>query len=205
MKKLLCFIGIIIFLSIISYVLFVQSVPLLDEMEAIEVGREKYLEFLWMVDGAFYSDIEEYSVNGQTLSDDNKTFTCDYGKDKNSCVGRDFIKNFDNLFAHNIIYDKVYGDNTSFSWYKKVNDDYLFSLIKTCSSRRMPKKQNIEIFEITRGKVIYHVTFSERIEVLNKVFNRKYLKEFVLVYEKGKWKISNAYYRDNCGLDYYIA
>lgn len=204
MKKTLLFIGILIFLSCISYIIFVEAIPFLDYDEALLVGEEKYLEFLWLVDGAFDTKEQPYIVNGKELKEENKTFKCIYKNNKKSCIAKNFKETFDNLFSHTISYEKVYSDGVSFSRMNKKEDDYIFTVINTCNISEMPKIQTLEVINIERGKVEYRISFEENMKSGNKSLTRNYNKKFVLVYENKLWKISKAYYHDYCDLDYYI-
>ena len=127
MKKILFFIVNLIGLSIILYVIFTKAdFDNFNSNELLEIGEEKYLEFLWMTDGVFNKEKSnvENKVNGKIISDDKKVFTCEYKN--NVCISSNFVDEFQNLFANNIKYDKVYGDGLTYTWVEYKNDKYYF-------------------------------------------------------------------------------
>jgi len=193
MKKVLLLICILISLSTIMYVIFAgANSSQLTKDEALKIGEEKYLEFLWIVDGAFNNERldGEYIVNGQKLN--NKEFTCTY-KNNTICVGKNFEETFHRLFCSSITYKDVYSDLDSYSWITYENDEYLFNNLNTCGINRMNLNQKMEIKEISNDKLSFYV-YSD---------DEKH-KEFILIKEDDNWKISKAYYHDLCEIRYNI-
>ena len=127
-----------------------------DKTEALAIGETKYLEFLWMVDGAFnyerYNN-EEFMVNDKTL-DKKPDFSCTYDKDNKVCKATNFEKNFQKLFANNIKIDNVYGDGVSVKWYEKRNNEYTFTNLNNCKTVRMSAKQTLVVDDINENKII---------------------------------------------------
>ena len=191
----------IIFLISLSIMSFVTSTiaknTLLTFEDAIKIGEEKYLRFLWIVDGAFNSERynEDFTVNGKVLDKEEILFTCQY-KDKksNECVGNSFPEEFRNLFSERISYDDVYSDGITYSWYTYQDDKYIFNNSSNCSVKRMSFDHKLKVIKIKKDMIIYEVSFD----------NNKYIKDFVLVKEDKEWKISKAFYHDLCELRYNI-
>lgn len=205
MKKFIkCFLRFMIVvtsLTIISIIIYVLFNPLLDYEEALLVGEEKYLDFLWMVDGAFNEEKyhESFSVNGKTKV--NSKFTCKYSlKNKNLCISENFLDSFENLFSSKIHHDTVYGDGTSYGWYDEKSGKYIFNNANSCSSGRMPIKHRLEPLQIERNKITYIVSFEE--DDLHTP--RTMEKIFILKRENRVWKVAFAYYHDPCYMDYNI-
>lgn len=202
MKKLYVVILIISLLSVISFTIFTSAdKTLLNKEDAIKVGEEKYLEFLWMIDGAFNDERYEYSfvVNDKSLNDNKKIFTCNYPKNnKRTCFANNFENAFHNLFVNKISYEDVYSDKVSFSWYAKKDNEFEFTNMNTCNAYRMGKVHNLQVISIDKRKLFFRVTFKD--DRNNRVFD----KMFVLSYEDNDWKISKAYYHDPCYMDYNI-
>ncbi len=196
MKKSL---WIVICLILLICVLFVKYIPYVKENNVLKIGEEKYLEFLWIVDGAFNDDRynETFKVNGNSLDND-KLFKCIYSKNSNTCKGENFEEAFSNLFKMGFSYDDVYGDKVSFEWYEKIDDYYYFTNINSCNSGRMSIEHNLVIKKIESNRLTYQVTFNDDKS------KRIYDKLFVLEKEKDKWKVSKAYYHDPCYMDYNI-
>ena len=185
-------------LSILVFVIFTKATSSMTEKEALELGEEKYLEFLWMVDGVFNNNQEDdFIVNGKVLKSDSKKFTCTY-KNKNDdiCIGNNFIEEFKRIFSSNLSYDDVYGDGND-PWIKYENGKYVFSYINNCSTSRMSLEQNIKLDSISNNKLTFNVTS------LNDT-NKTKTKQFILIREDNDWKISKAYYHDICEMNYYI-
>ena len=185
----------IVFLIIVSIFLlsfFHHDNPLM-------IGEEKYLEFLWMVDGAFNNERyqESFKVNGREISKESKSFYCAYKDNNNTCLGYNFEKSFANLFASNITYDMVYSDEKTFSWYKMIDNNYYFTNLTSCSIDRMSLNQTMKVMDVTNKKMTYVISYHEGIN--------EYERKFVLIKEDRKWKISEAYYHDLCHMDYYIS
>ena len=202
MKKLYVGILIIMLLSALSFTILTSAdKSLLSKDEALIVGEEKYLTFLWMVDGAFNDKRYEYSfmVNGKELGDDKKIFTCDYPKNnKKTCLSKNFESSFHKVFASNVTYDDVYSDKVSFSWYEKKDNEYKFTNMNSCNAYRMGKEHNLNVISIAKRKLFFRVTFKD--DRNNRVFD----KMFILNYEDNDWKVSKAYYHDPCYMDYNI-
>jgi len=194
MKKIVGLIGIVC-LAILLFVIFVKADDtIISKEEALKIGEEKYLEFLWMVDGAFNNERfnGEFIVNEKKL--DNYSFDCVYNNKKDSCISKNFEESFNKLFVKRIRPQDVYGDGITFSWYTKIKDGYEFNNTSNCSVKRMGLNQSINIKEIYENKIEYLVYFDDL--TVDKLF--------VLEKENGEWKISQAYYHDLCKLDYYI-
>lgn len=201
MKKTLLLIVSLITISILLFVIFTKAENKLSEQDALTIGEERYLEFLWMVDGAFNSEKYDgdFVVNGRKLNDDSKKFTCIYkNKKDNSCIGNNFIDEFKKLFASNITYNKVYGDDSFYTWIKYDNKEYVFTNIDNCSTSRMSLEQKLMLESVSSNKLVFNVID----ENMSQTKMRK--KEFILVKEDNDWKISKAYYHDICEMDYYI-
>ena len=186
---------VLIFLGIILFVIFTNANNTITSEEALLIGEEKYLKFLWMVDGAFNSDRykEDFVVNGKNLKD--KVFTCKYINSK-ECVGNNFESEFEKLFSKEINYQDVYSDKAIYSWITYDNGKYIFNNLTTCDINRMNVIQNIKVSKINNDKIVYEVSFNEK-ERVNK-------REFVLMFEDNEWKISNAFYHDLCSMKYFI-
>ena len=170
----------------------------LTKEEAIKVGEQKYLEFLWMVDGAFNSDeLGDFIINGKKLDDSKKIFTCKYNKNKDSCIGSNFENEFKKVFAKSILFEDVYSDSKIYTWYEYDNGKYKFSNNHNCSTDRMPINQEIKISRIENNKLVFIIDFIND----DKKQSRSI---FELIKENNEWKVSKAYYHDLCNFDYYI-
>ena len=202
MKKTLVLIVSSITIAILLFVVFTKAdYSTLTENEALTIGEEKYLEFLWMIDGAFNSEKvnSEFTVNGKMLDKDNKKFTCTYkNKKDNSCVGENFESEFKRLFASNITYNSVYGDGAFYTWIEHKNGKYIFNYINNCSISRMNLDQSIKLEDMNNKSLTFYVTIKDA------NYKKTKTRLFVLVNEDNEWKISRAYYRDICEMDYYI-
>ena len=174
----------------------------------LSIGIEKYLEFLWMVDGAFnYQryDKKEFVVNGKKL-EGKKNFSCDYRDNDNTmCYGNNFEKSFKNLFADNIDINNVYSDGVAIFWYQKINDEYTFTNFNNCETDRMSINQKIVLEEKNDNELKYKVFYSEENETGPYKGTHDFNKEFVLVKQDNTWKVSKAYYRNPCYMEYYIS
>lgn len=200
MKKIYIPIVILLFLGILAFVVFTKADEIiLSKEKVIEIGEEKYLKFLWMVDGAFNSDriYGDFSVNGKTLSNEEKVFKCVYNKSK-ECIGENFEIEFSKLFSSKINYDLVYSDNLIYKWYSYENGIYKFNNLDNCSINRMSPEQNLELVKKDNNKIIYKVWFN------NRQTNKINEQDFILVYEDNEWKIDTAFYYDMCGMKYSI-
>ncbi len=194
-KEYYLIIGFIIVTYIISIFVFNNK---MNDTDAIKIGEEKYLEFLWVVDGAFNNDLGGFKVNGKELAKEKKTFTCKYDKKTNNCIGEGFEDSFKNLFANHLSYDNVYSDGKIYTWYSYEKEKYKFDINHNCSIDRMPLNQELVLEKIEKDTLTYKVIFQEE----NKTKESK--NTFELIKENNKWKINKAYYHDLCGLDYYI-
>lgn len=175
----------------------------------LSLGEKKYLEFLWMVDGAFNDERynnESFKVNGKTLKN-KPAFTCKYDESKTSCYSTNFEKSFKELFASNVDINRVYGDGLAIRLYEKRGDKYKFTNKNTCEAGRMDLNHKLEVDEKkenTDNEVTYKVTWEDDIPSGIYKGKRTYRKEFVLTKEDGEWKISKAYYHDPCRMEYII-
>lgn len=197
MKKVITIIMILLCFCIITFVVFTKADNnVLTKEEALHLGEEKYLKFLWMVDGAFNSERlnGDFLVNNKRLSDEDKVFTCKYKNNKTSeCVGNNFEVEFKKLFSNNINYERVYSDGTIYDWITFKNGDYYFNNLNTCNIKRMELNHSLKVIKIDDKMIIYEVS-------MNKYSKR----DFILIYEDGKWKINTAFYHDLCGMKYFI-
>ena len=174
--------------------------------QELTTGINKYLEFLWMVDGAFNKsrfNNQDFEVNGQKLSG-NPSFTCLYQDNKNSCISTNFEENFHKLFANNIKMDLVYGDGVALRWYKKTDDGYIFTNSNNCNIGRMNTKQSLILKEKNTNELKFRVYYEEKIA--DGIFKGDHVfdEEFVLVKQDNQWKVSKAYYHDPCYMEYII-
>lgn len=192
MKKVFSIIFLIIF-AIIMFLIFVNADnQYLKDDEALKIGEEKYLNFLWMVDGAFNNSLgNEFLVNGKKL--DKYSFTCSYNNKNDDCIISNFEEEFRKLFVKRITPERVYCDGVTFCWFTKINDGYKFNN-SNCNIKRMSLNETLKVKEIEKQKVEYLISFND-----NEVD-----RSFVLEKEDGKWKVSKAYYHDLCKLDYSI-
>lgn len=198
MKRVFIPLLLIVSLSIVS---FVNPNEVLSSSEALALGIDKYLKFLWMVDGTFNNERlnEEFIVNNKKLDNEDKIFTCKYQKIKSKeCVSNNFETEFRKLFSKNISYEKVYTDQVIYSWISYKDGKYIFKNLDSCNINRMGINHNIRVIDIKSDKIIYEVTFENR---QNSLINKK---DFKLVKEDNDWKISNAFYYDLCGMRYII-
>lgn len=201
MKKTLILICSLLVISILLFVILTKAEDKISEKDALAIGEEKYLEFLWMVDGAFNSEKldGDFVVNGKILSDANKIFTCTYkNKNDDNCVGNNFESEFKKLFADNITYNDVYSDDDFYTWIKYENGKYIFHNLDNCNVTRMNLEQTITLESISNDKLVFFVIHE------NKSQTKIRKKDFVLIKENDDWKVSKAYYHDICELDYYI-
>jgi hypothetical protein len=200
MKKTITPIVFLIILSVLSFIILTKADnKIMTNEEALKLGEEKYLKFLWMVDGVFNSDKmnNDFIINGNSLSKEDKIFTCKY-KNNNECVGDNFETEFANIFSKYITYEDVYSDGEINSIISYNNGKYLFNIIDSCSINRMDLNQKIDVTEITDNRMVYKVYYN------NGEHNITNKRNFVLVLEDDEWKISNAFYHDICGMQYYI-
>ena len=174
--------------------------------DELSLGEIRYLQFLWMVDGAFnyerYNN-EDFYVNDKKL-ERQPDFTCIYDNEMKTCKGVNFEENYHKLFASNVKMDFVYGDGLVGMWYEKRENDYFFTNINYCDAGRMNTKQKLTVENVTDKKITYKVTYDE--ELKSGIFkgSHHFEKDFVLVYENGDWKVSEAYFHDPCYMDYII-
>ena len=176
-----------------------NKITLTDD-EILKIGEEKYLEFLWMVDGAFNSDKlkEDFVVNGKSLPKENRVFTCEYKKKSNECIGNNFEKEFNKLFASNIYYEDVYSDGIMYKWHIYEDGKHVFNVIDSCSVNRMGLDHKLSVNNVKDNEITYNVSFK------NNNTDKEINKTFVLIFENNEWKVSKAYYYDLCEIKYYI-
>ena len=202
MKKTIFTITILVCFAMLAFVIVTKAhEDALTEEKALQIGVNKYLKFLWMVDGAFNSERmkEDFKVNGKELTIDDRIFTCKYVKAKDKeCVGNNFESEFNNLFSSTISFEKVYSDGVLYSWISNKNGKYVFNDLDTCSINRMGINHELKVMDISNEKIIYEVLFPNN---LTGQINRR---DFVLIHEDNDWKISSAYYYDLCGMRYTI-
>ena len=202
MKRVLFFITIITFLSILAFVILIKADgKTLTEEKALQIGEEKYLTFLWMVDGAFNSERlkEDFKVNNKSLSEEDKIFTCKYKKAKSKeCVGNNFESEFKKLFSDTIDYENVYSDGVLYSWIAIKDGQYVFNNLDSCNINRMGTNQSLRLVNLSNDKIEYEVSFN------NSQTNQVNKRDFVLVMEDNEWKISSAFYYDLCGMKYTV-
>lgn len=175
-------------------------------VDELSLGEEKYLEFLWMVDGAFNNvryNNEDFTVNGRKAKK-KPAFSCIYENDDKTCYSTNFEDNFHKLFASNVKLDIVYGDGASLRWYEKLEDKYSFTNNNGCEAGRMSLNQTLSVVNSTKEKIMYKVSYDEKLESGIFKGEHHFEKDFVLVYEDGTWKVSEAYYHNPCYMDYDI-
>lgn len=198
---------IIIFILILFFVgsLLLIRRPL-NEKDALSLGENKYLEFLWMIDGAFnyerYNQ-EEFMVNDKVL-ENKPNFSCTYDETKKTCKATHFEENFHKIFANNIKMNNVYGDGVAIKWYLKDNNGYQFINSNNCQTVRMNNKHTLKVNSIAKDKIVYQVSFDDEVKSGTYQGKHHYDKEFVLVYQDRTWKVSEAYYHDPCYAEYLI-
>lgn len=201
MKKVFVPIIFLVSLSIIVFVIFTKaSSEMLSNDSALKLGEEKYLKFLWMVDGAFNSDRfkDDFIVNDRKLNEEEKVFTCNHNKKSDECTGNNFESEFKKLFSKLITYEKVYSDEAIYSWIMIKDGKYVFNNITTCSVNRMDINHKLIVKSISKDEIVYEVSFNDKRKgILNK-------RDFVLILEDNEWKISTAFYHDLCGMKYFI-
>ncbi len=173
--------------------------------EELKIGIKKYLEFLWMVDGAFnkqrYNNVD-LEVNGEVLK--NHSFKCEYRDNKEKCYGVNFEDNYYKLFSNKIDMNRVYGDGISLKWYEKANDEYIFTNTNNCNLGRMSNKQTLVFKEKKDNKLIFNVSFTEEVESGIFKGTHSFNEEFVLIKEDGNWKVYKAYYHNPCYMEYIV-
>lgn len=191
----------LLFIVSLSIASLINPNKVLSSSEALALGIDKYLKFLWMVDGAFNDERlnEEFVVNNKRLNEEDKIFTCEYKNTKSKeCIGNNFETEFRKLFSKNINYEKVYTDQTIYSWISYKNEKYIFENLNNCNVDRMGINHNIKVVNIKNDKIIYEILFENR---QSHLINKKYFK---LVNEDNEWKIGSAFYYDLCGMRYTI-
>ena len=201
MKRMVIIIITIVSLLIITLAVYIKfDINTMTYDEIVKLGEEKYLKFLWMVDGAFNDARlkEELLVNGKKLSEEDKVFTCEY-ENKTECVGNNFESEFKKLFKSSINYMKVYSDSKVYSWLSIKNDKYIFNNLNTCNISRMGINHELKVKMIYYDKIIYEVSFS------NRRTNQTTERNFILILEDNEWKIDTAYYHDLCDMNYTIS
>ena len=190
-----------IFLISLSIATIANPSDLLESSEALDLGIDRYLKFLWMVDGAFNNERfkEEFTVNNNKIKEEDKVFTCKYKNTKSKeCTANNFEEEFKKLFSKNINYEDVYTDKAIYSWISYKDGKYIFKNLDNCNIDRIGINHNIRVVNITSDKIIYRVFFENRhSHLVNK-------RKFELVKEDNDWKISTASYYDLCGMRYSI-
>ena len=190
-KKIFIFILMLITIVLFTSISFGFNDSLMED-DALSLGEDKYLEFLWMVDGAFND--KEIRVNNKILEKDKMSFTCEKNNHK-ECIGKNFPQAFNHLFSKNISYEDVYSDKESFYWMHEHDDNFYFSYSYYCNHSNM-ENYSIKVNSEEKDKITY--------EISNLDSSRTFYKLFVLIKEDNEWKVSEAFYRDNCMFDYYI-
>ena len=183
---------------IILFAIFTSSS---ESKDYITIGEDKYLKFLWMVDGAFNDERfgGVITVNGKSIKEENKIFKCKYSKNnKNTCVGSNFEEEFQKLFASNIKYEDVYGDKLTYKWFEYKDGKYYFTNPINCNINERRLEYQLSLKKKDDSEIIYTVKFN------NDDFNHEMVIEFSLIKENDLWKISNATYYDLCGMEYVV-
>ena len=185
MKRQWLLILIVLCMCVTLFTIFTKADNNYNEKEILSIGEEKYLKFLWIVDGAFNETRMdgEYTVNGKKLNDLDKIFKCNYPKkNKETCVGENFQEEFDKIFSNSIRYDDVYGDKLTYNWFKYENGKYYFTNPNNCRINRMNLGQKISIKEVNDDKIVYNITYESNYNHVNN-------SDFVLIKENNNWKI----------------
>lgn len=179
---------------------------LLSDEEAVSVGTKKYLEFLWMVDGAFNDSRYEgrIKVNNQEFDESTAIFVCKYDKAKEWCKGEKFEEAFRKVFSSDITYNDVYGDGLAVYWYEKRGDGYFFQNSNGCNIERMSLDQTLELIEKEKNQLTFKISYVDNVKAGAFQGEHKKVRDFVLIKENGEWKVSKAYYHDLCFQDYPI-
>ncbi len=178
----------------------------INQVDDLAIGETKYLEFLWMIDGAFNNERynnEDFSVNGKTL-EKKPNFYCTYDENKKTCTATNFEENYHKLFASNLKMDSVYGDGVAIKWYDKIDGVYTFTNVNSCDAGRMSTKQKMSVVSSTENRMVYKVTYEENLKSGIYQGLHEYDKEFVLIKENDTWKVSEAYYHNPCYMEYTI-
>ena len=176
-----------------------------DNDDALSIGEEKYLEFLWLVDGAFNDSRynTHIKVNNKEVNLSKFKFSCKYDDKKEWCKAENFENAFSSVFASNITYNEVYGD-IAYVWYEKREDGYYFKNPTGCDAARMSDNQTLELVKEEKDKLTFKVQYLDNMETGIYKGEHKITKEFILVREGKEWKVSKAHYHDLCFQDYYI-
>ncbi len=172
--------------------------------DEVKIGIAKYQEFLWMIDGAFYNTKNDnaYEINGN--KSDNLSFKCEYRGTNDKCYGINFEENYNNVFSEKVSINRVYGDGVSLRWYEKRDGEYIFRPPKNCDVGHMSTKQSLILKEKTSTQLTFIVYYDEIVKDGPFAGEHKYEKEFVLIREKGKWKVKKAYYHNPCYVEYNV-
>lgn len=173
--------------------------------DALSLGEKKYLEFLWLVDGAFNDSRynTHIKVNNKEVNLSKFNFSCKYDEKKEWCKSENFESAFSSVFASNITYNEVYGD-IAYVWYEKRKDGYYFKNPTGCDAARMSDNQTIELVKEEKDKLTFKVQYVDNMKSGIYKGEHKTTREFVLVREGNEWKVSKAHYHDLCFQDYYI-
>ena len=194
--KIKVLIILLLFGAILSFIIIVHGTKdNLNNEEIIKLGEAKYLELLWMVKGAF--EDKKITVNNRELEDSQKIFTCRLSEIENDCIGSNFEEAFHHLFSKNISYEKVYGDGISYSWIRKINQEYHFLYNVRCYDNVLEDNYQLIMKSYSDDEITYEITSLD--------FFKNFTRILVLVKEDNIWKISQAFYRDKCLMDYYIS
>ena len=172
------------------------------DTDEVKIGVNKYLEFLWMIDGAFDKTKTKFEVNGEKIND--LSFKCEYRGTNDKCYGVNFEENYNKLFSNKVSMNRVYGDGVSLKWYDKIDGEYVFYVKNSCNVGRMNTKQSLILTEKTSKELKFKVYYNENISSGFFKGEHAYDKEFVLVKEDGSWKVRKAYYHNPCYIEYNI-
>ena len=125
-KLIYIILAVIIFLFLIIYFVTknndVNNIgATVDSEDALSIGEKKYMEFIWLVDGAFNDSRynSHIKVNDKQIDEKSLKFSCKYDEKKEWCKGENFEEAFNNVFSSNISYKDVYGDGLAYNWYEK--------------------------------------------------------------------------------------
>ena len=211
--KKIIIISVIIILALVTILLFKNNGSkssnikyVQDTKDELSISEKKYLEFLWMVDGAFNNqryNNEDFKVNGKQL-ERKPDFTCTYDKKMKKCTGYNFEATFKKIFSKSVNINRVYGDGLAIRWYDKVDGVYTFTNVNSCDAGRMSLDQHLEVVESSKDKIICKVTYDEELKSGILKGKHHFDKEFVLVKEDNDWKVSRAYFHNPCYMEHNV-